>query len=284
MWFLFSTRRNFPTYIKKIKVDYINILENKFFKTDFNKFHFFENLKNIDKILPLNFIISNEDLFSKYWEFSRIKSSFNYIKNNFSRDTVILLVIRNPYELLNSIYIQSIHEERYIKPENFFYLDDKEVTPIKNDKFNLYDFDQSKLISLYKSYFEKVIVVKYENLSKLDFLKDIFNLDDLFIEDLKKYSNKIYNRSISKYGVNFIIFLNNLFDVKKFQLFIQNLIFKFEKTKFKIINKILALLILRIFFQKIFDKIIPYKKYYIKKEHIPIDIKEEILKYEKLKI
>ena len=72
--------------------------------------------------------------------------------------------------------------------------------------------------------------------------------------------------------------------MKKFQLFIQNLIFKFEKTKFKIINKILAVLILRIFFQKIFDKIIPYKKYYIKKEHIPIDIKEEILKYEKLKI
>ena len=117
-----------PRISKKIKIDYINILENKFFKNDFNKFHFFENLKNIDKILPRNFIISNEDLFSKYWKFSRIKSSFNYIKNNFSRDTVILLVIRNPYELLNSIYIQSIHVERYIKPEIFFYLDDKEVT------------------------------------------------------------------------------------------------------------------------------------------------------------
>ena len=274
----------FPRISKKIKVDYIDMRENKFFKIDYNKFHILENLKNISEILPRNFIMSHEDLFSRHWEFSRIERSFNFVKNNFSSDTVILLIIRNPYELLNSIYIQSIHELRYVKPENFFYLDDKSAALRTNNKFNLYNFDQSKLISLYKSYFEKVIVVKYENLNKLDFLKDIFNLDDFFFEELKKNSLKIHNRSISKYGVNFILFLNDLFDVKKFQLFVQNLIFKFEKTKFKIINKILAVFILSLFFQKIFDKIIPYKKYYIKKKYIPIDIKEEILKYEKLKI
>ena len=56
----------------------------------------FENFKNIENLLPNDFIISSEDLFSKGWEFSRIEKNFEYIKDNFSNDTVILIIIRNP--------------------------------------------------------------------------------------------------------------------------------------------------------------------------------------------
>ena len=42
----------------------------------------FEPLQNIEKELPDSFIISNEGLFSKGWEFNRIFKSFEYIISN----------------------------------------------------------------------------------------------------------------------------------------------------------------------------------------------------------
>ena len=51
---------------------------------------------------------------------------------------------------------------------------------------------------------------------------------------------------------------------------------------FKIKNRILSLFLLGNFFQNIFDRIVPYKKYYINQKFIPIDIEKEILEYDKL--
>ena len=36
-----------------------------------------------------------------------------------------------------------------VKPENFFYIDEKEIKIREKGKFNLYNFDYPKLISLY---------------------------------------------------------------------------------------------------------------------------------------
>jgi hypothetical protein len=279
----FLQREIFPKVAKKIKINYIDAYKNNFYKINENKinFHVFENFQNIEKLLPRDFIISCESLFSYGWEFSRIEKSFNYIKNNFSSDTIILIVIRNPYDLLNSIYCQTISGMRIIEPKKFFYIDAKEINIRLNDKFNLYNFDYSKLISLYKSYFKEVVIVKHENLHNLDFLKNIFHLDDETIEELKKIKI-IYNKSISKFGINFILFLNNFFDLEKNQLNIQKLIKPSNKIIDKIKNKILSQFLLRGFFQSKFDRIIPYKKYCIKKEYIPIFIEKEIFKYKKL--
>jgi len=280
----FLQREIFPILEKKINIDHIKIEKNVFFNVQQKeiKYSVFENFKDIESLLPNNFIISNEALFSKGWEFSRIDKNFECIKNNFSSDTVILIVIRNPYDLLNSIYCQSIHEMKIIKPQNFFYIDDKEINIRVNNRFNLHNFNYSKLINLYKSYFKKVVVVKYENIQNLNFLKEIFNLDSEYIQELKKNSGRFYNKSISKFGINFILFLNNFFDVRQSQIFIRESIIPSNNIIIKIKNKLLRLLDLRIFFQGRFDKFIPYRKYLIKSKFLPLNIEKEISEYNKI--
>tara|TARA_B100000989_G_scaffold171351_1_gene128367 strand:- start:1964 stop:2848 length:885 start_codon:yes stop_codon:yes gene_type:complete len=277
----FLQKEIFPEIEKKININFIRFYNNDFFNIKKKEIMYgeFEKSKNIERLLPNNFIISNEGLFSRLWEFSRIQKNFQYIKDNFSYDTVILIIIRNPYDLLNSIYCHSVQNMRIVKPENFFYVDEKETKIRVKDKFNLYNFDYTKLITLYKSYFKKVVVVKYENLQNLQFLKDIFNLDNEFINDLKKKKDIFHNKTISKSGINFILFLNNFFDVKKSQILIRKFIKPTDNRIMNIKNKILFQFLLREFFQNKFDKFLPYSKYKIKKKYIPIDIDSEIKKY-----
>ena len=281
----FLQKEVFPKLEKKINTNFIEIFNNKFFnikKTEV-KYTVFENFKNIENLLPNDFIISDEGLFSWRWEFSRIEKNFEHIRDNFSDDTVILIIIRNPYDLLNSIYCQYIHRMKITKPDKFFYIDDKEIKKvILNKKFNLHNFNYSKLISLYKSYFKKVVVVKYENFQNLNFLKDIFSLDDEYILELKKNISKYYNKSISKFGINFILFLNKFFDVSKNQIFIKKFINPTNNIIFKIKNRILSQFLLTDFFQHKFDRIVLYKKYYINRKFIPLDIEKEISEYDKL--
>lgn len=281
----FLQNQIFPQVAKKLRINNISIHNNEFIKIDETnvKFHYLENFKKIEKYLPNNFIISDEGLFAKGWEFSRINLSFNHIRRNFSNDTVILLVIRNPYDLLNSIYCQSIQEMKIVKPKNFFFNDSQEKRIRINNKFNLYNFDYSKLITLYKSYFKKVVVIKYENFENLQFLKKIFNLDDEFINKLN-INTKSYNKSISKFGINFILFLDNFFDLKKYDNYLRNNIKVSNNFLVKIKSKFFSQFVLRSFFQNKFDKIISYKKYKFEKKYIPIDIDKEILKYERLKL
>jgi hypothetical protein len=232
----FLQREIFPRLEKKINTNYIQIYKNIFFniKKKDTKYSAFENFKNIENLLPNDFIISDENLFSKGWEFSRAEKNFEYIRDNFSNDTVILIIIRNPYYLLNSIYCQCIQRMKIVNPDKFFYIDDKDTNIRVNDRYNLHNFDYSKLISLYKSFFKKVVVVKYEKFQNLNFLKDIFNFDDEYLQNLRKYTNKYRNKSISKFGINFIIFLNKFFDVNKSQEFISKFINPSNNIIFKI--------------------------------------------------
>jgi hypothetical protein len=279
----FLQRKIFPQIAKKQGIEFIQP-ENNYYKINSKKIKYsmFENHKNFENLLPNEFILSNEGYFSRGWEFSRIEKNFKNIKDNFSNEIVILIIIRNPYDLLNSIYCQSIHNMRLVNPNEFFYIDDKEINVRVNNKFNLYNFNYSKLISLYQSYFKKVVVVKYENIHNLNFLKYIFNLDDEYLQDLRKYSSENINKSISKFGINFILFLNKFFDVPKSQKFIKKFMNPTNNIIFKIKNRLLSLFILRTFFQLYFDRIVPYKKYYINPKFIPIDIEKEISKYNKL--
>lgn len=271
----------FPKFAEKNGIEFIDLYDNKYLniKKD-SKFHLLEKHQSIEKKFPKNFIISNEGLFSKAWEFSRIEKSFEIIKNNFSRDTTILIIIRNPYELLNSIYCQVVSKGKVLEPEDFFYI--KKSDKIKDQKrFNLYNFNYEKLIKLYKKHYDNVVVEKYENIKKLDFLKKISKLNNKDFIEININKQKKINRSISAYGIWIILFLNKFLNVEKIQ--VNHRLF-IEKFKNKIIKFILSKFLLKNFFQYIVDKILPYKKYYFDKNLIPIDIEKAILEYNKINV
>ena len=274
----FLQREIFTEVSKKTNISLIDT--NKFINLQNKEFHELENNYDFEKKLPNSFIISNEEWFSKKWEFSRLENSFQYIKRNFSKDTIILFVLRNPYDLLNSIYVQSIHEMKIKKPDEFFYIE-KNQTIRKDGKYNLYNFDYNNLISLYKTYFDKVICVKYENLFEFLYLKEVFLLDDHFINFLKNKKSIVHNKSISKKGVNTILFLNRFFNVKKSQDFIDECIKPTNNLLYKIRNNFLKQFRLKRFFEKKFDKIINYKEFQINKRFIPIDIDKLVRDYYK---
>ena len=280
----FLQEKIFPKISKKLNIQYIKLYDNKYIKINKYKikFHAFEKFQKCEKLLPEKFIISHESLFSYRWEFSRVYKSFNILKKNFSKKTKILIVIRNPYQLLNSIYCQSIQDMKIVPPEKFFYYKVFDEKIRNGNKFNLYNFNYEKLISLYRSYFNDVIVVKYENLGNFNFLKKIFDLDNDYIKYLSLLKKKKINKSISKFGINFILFLNNYLNLSKYDQFIRNYLKTPDKLINKIRNKILAEFLIRNLFQSRIDKILPYKKYLINKKLIPIDIDKEVIKYKKL--
>ena len=76
--------------------------------------------------------------------------------------------------------------------------------------------------------------------------------------------------------------MNKFFDVNKSQKFIINFINPTNNIIFKIKNRILSQFLLKWFFQNKFDRIVPYKKYYINRKFIPLDIEKQISEYDKL--
>tara|TARA_Y100000768_G_C23954511_1_gene672035 strand:+ start:256 stop:1131 length:876 start_codon:yes stop_codon:yes gene_type:complete len=262
------------------KIEYIYL---KDFTNRISKEHILKNSENIYKILPSNFIISDESLFAKSWEFVDIEYSFNLMKKNFQKDTIILIILRNPYNFLNSIFLNSISELIINKPNNFFYFNNKQTSKIRDQKnYNLVDFSYDKLIKLYKSYFQKVIVIKYENLEDLQFLK-LFKINDNDISNLKKnYKNHILNRSLSKLSINILIFLSKFINLRNYKKLIDKLILKKKNIIFRIINRLIYQFDINNILKRRID-IFYRKKYFIDKKYIPIDIDNIVDEYNKKK-
>ena len=151
----------FPEIEKEMNIKHFK--KKEFIDEEKKIINLLHNQKKLENDLPSSFILSYESLYSKTKEFNNIPETFELIKKNFSDDTTILIVIRNPYEFLNSIYIQSIQTMNIVRPENFFYVEKNNVVRRK-DKYTLQDFNYNNLISIYKNYYKKVIVVKYESL------------------------------------------------------------------------------------------------------------------------
>lgn len=272
----------FPEIEKEMNIKHFK--KKEFIDEEKKIINLLHNQKKLENDLPSSFILSYESLYSKTKEFNNIPETFELIKKNFSDDTTILIVIRNPYEFLNSIYIQSIQTMNIVRPENFFYVEKNNVIRRK-DKYNLQDFNYNNLISIYKNYYKKVIVVKYESLHDFSFLKEIFKINDSFIKKLKEKKNVVYKKSVSKQSIKLIFFLNKFINLNKFELFLKKLSRKASKNVFeKILDKVFKFIRPKYFFRNIIDKkFIKYKKYYIDKSFIPIDIDEMIKNYNKLK-
>ena len=123
-------------------------------------------------------------------------------------------------------------------PKDFFILS-KDIAE-KEDltkKFIIDKFDLKSLIDLYKSYFDNVFIIKFENLPSFEFARKIFKIND---EKEKEKLQKIYMSRKTKIGLNFYTYKIN----KLLEKLEQNFKFYFDKimkifTKDFLLNKIL---------------------------------------------
>lgn len=266
-----------------------------------------KEIKDLQTFNIKNSIISWEGLST--WDMKPFffNDLFEINKKIFNKNDSIILFLRNPKDLFTSIYIEKVMEFFLIDP-NVFFLTDNEFSNLKrkkeNDKMifteqsniilrNKYCpqiFSYKKIISLYKSFFKKVYVIKYEDCKNFNFCKKIFNLDKDFNEMLKnKFSNHIGNKSFSKQSVNFSIKLG------KFLKFIGLNHNKLKKFKYKHIyyrpkNRFQK------FWNKIFlqstnwahliryhvDRKIKYKKYEINFDNLGISLKRLNKEYQEI--
>ena len=223
----------------------------------------------------------------------------------FGKDTHVILTLRKPSEFLNSVYIQTcLHEGDVQEPKDFFLTKKFYSERLETAKFSIDEFSYQKLINYYTIRFDKVTVVKYEDIKNLVFLKDIFYLSKNDLMKLQEIfaSQKNYNRAFSVRGASIVYkfsrFLNlfglslrkgtnqrSLYELK---------ILKDSSYRSKVTNKKEPLLIKKIlliivkelnwrnFIQERIDKVFPYKKFRVDFDDLQIDIHKYNEDYKKI--
>lgn len=156
-------------------------------------------------------MISNEGL-SSYRDAGRM---LEYAEKNlaiFGANAHIVLVIREPRSWLRSIYIQRcIHENPTQEPQHFFLTDDEYSVHLPNAKFNLDKFDYHRVINHYRKLFKTVTVVKYEALPSMQFLAELFDVNEVEINEASTlYSQGALNRGLSSHSVFVVKSFNRL--------------------------------------------------------------------------
>lgn len=148
-----------------------------------------------------NILISSEGLIgpnSHFWE----KQADENLRL-FGKEARIIITLREPYQIMRSLYQQNVHMGSVIKAKNFFLNDEeyKSISKINNQSylkyFNVDSFDYEKLYEIYKKRFRKVIIVPMSSIKKMNFLGDLFNLNYDQIEVLKDIYQKGPNLNIS---------------------------------------------------------------------------------------
>ena len=291
----------FPLIANKKKLKYISSdilirdLKLDLKNLDFHPFEKLETNKNLKKIK--NAFLSYESLLGFSWDPKYFEKTCQLNREILGKDAHILIIIRKPSEILNSIYLQQIQTNRIIKPNSFFYSDkifEKEKNFFKS-KLNIKYFDYDQLVKIYRSNFEKVTIVKYEEIKKFSFLNELFATETSLKNLLtQKYQfakkNRSYNRSYSATALYLTFKLNSFltifnFNLFRYERFLSKYISHKKKSMFtRIINRILYELSWRNFIQNRFDRIYPYKKYKVNFEKI--GLKEVSLldhRYEKMK-
>ena len=202
-----------------------------------------------------------------------------------------------------------VREKPFQEPENFFLTKENYSERLPNVKFNIDKFNYINHINFLRDRFSNVTVVKFEALSKMQFIKRIFPIDDNNLLQLKKiYKSSVTNRGVSVFsyqvikkffklyrcfGLTFIPKYNNeILLLRKEDKFISegyDLSVKKSNTKKRFGMGIILLCLMhimrffsyKILFAKIIDKIVPYKKFTLNFEKLPyieIDKLEEIYK------
>lgn len=223
----------------------------------------------------------------------------------FGKNTHIILTLRKPIDFLTSVYLQTcFHEGDVQEPEDFFLKAKFYSERLETAKFSIDEFSYKKLINHYTSRFEKVTVVKYEDINNLEFLKPIFSLTNNELRKLQEIfaSHKIYNRAFSVRGTkityNFSRFLNlfglslrkgtshrSLYELKllKDESYRSEVV---SKKEISFIKKIALLVIRELnwrnFIQERIDRLLPYKKFSLNFEELNIDITKYNKEYDKI--
>tara|TARA_B100000787_G_C16197757_1_gene302186 strand:+ start:1299 stop:2282 length:984 start_codon:yes stop_codon:yes gene_type:complete len=150
-------------------------------------------------------IISNEGL-SSYREPQFYEEFAEKNLKAFGDNAHVILVIRKPTDFLNSIYVQAcIHEKPFQDPESFFVNKDQYTERLPNAAFLINSFDYNQLISFYSKKFNKFSIIKFEELNKMEWAKEIFKLDESQIKLLKhKFTENTLNKSAGIHSGNFI--------------------------------------------------------------------------------
>jgi len=139
--------------------------------------------------------------------------SSDIVKQLFGADSTIVITVREPESYLNSIYLQAVSTNYPIKPEEYFVTnsDFKNYNNVDCDRcFSIKMYSLKRIISIYKSKFNKVYVVPFERIPSLKFLAHIFNLSEekrKFLEEKVIHRKKI-NQSISFVSLKLIFMAN----------------------------------------------------------------------------
>ena len=208
--------------IKKLKSN----LNNKDLYNIFYKHYLSMLFENSTEYLNLinDVFITSEKLVGYidpyYWE---KYSNLNLI--GFGKNTHIVLVIREPRGFLSSVYLEAcVHANYLIKPEYFFLNKKSWSSQIITTKFSIENFSYSKLINMYKDKFDRVSVIKFENLFNPDTFVKIFKLNEDEANELKtlithkKMNDKKTNRGYSKRAVKFIFLIKKCLSFFHLQL------------------------------------------------------------------
>lgn len=127
-----------------------------------------------------------------------------------------------------------------------------------NNKFNLKEFSYQKVIKLYKTYFRKMYVIKYEDKFFLEKLTKIFKINYNF----RNYeSKKILNKSLSGNTIKLMLFFNKFFNIKNNNKFFlkKTYLNKDHSLKGKILNYFYYYLRVEVYF-RIYDNLFGKKK------------------------
>jgi hypothetical protein len=274
----------FQDLCKEINIPYLDLEE--FYNISKNNNLKYSPLEKCNyKPLPNKFILSDESLIGLNWHVFQIKKAFEINKYFFDKDCDILITIRKPSDFFNSVYIQTVHNFNIVKEEDFFiYKETKDPSDENLKQYNLFDFSFQSFIDLYKSYYPKVHVVKYEDIKNLDFVEKIFSIKKDFKENLvQKFNKHKVNKSFSKFSIKIFFFLNNFFNLGSFERLVENKIVLNPKNLYsRIKNKIFAQFLIR---RKLhnFDNIdFFYSKYKINYKNLPINIVDLDNEYKKI--
>jgi len=142
-------------------------------------------------IADKNYLISMETLLD--WNPSNWERSLKKILKIFGSNNHIIITVKKSESYFRSLYVHSLRQGN-IKPPQEFFIKDKEYQRIKNfiprelklNYFNVDKYDVEHLDKLCKKYFRKTTIVSVEDLSKLEFLREHYCLDETEIKRMSQ--------------------------------------------------------------------------------------------------
>ena len=185
--------------------------------------------KKID--IQQNLIVSDERLIS--WNPYNWEVFADSNLKMFGRDASILITLRKPFDYLNSMYTkQCLVHGNLMTPNEYFALKN-EYNEEDEKIFYIENFSYQKLKKIYKDRFEKVYFLDYENLGKMDFFENYFQLSSDKKEILKsKFSNIRHNPSFkSKYTSNLTLVIYYFLKIPAYLFNFEFLRNQFKKLK-----------------------------------------------------